>query len=171
MQITTERLHISNIKSDEASFYLELFNDPDWIKNISDKGLRTVEAVKDYIENTVLKTFQKNGAGFFTIRLKDSNTPVGVSTLLYRDVTQYYDVGYALMPEARGKGYASEATLALMNYTKSTFNVPYVYAITKTTNNPSMSLLKNIGFKLHEQKDIFEEGKPSNIFRYQFTNF
>ena len=169
MEITTDRLLIKDISVKEADFYLELFNDPDWIKNINDKGLRTVEAVRDYIENTILKKFQSDGTGFFTIRLKDSKKPIGVSTLLYRDITQFYDLGYGLMKSARGKGYAKEATLAIMDYTKTFFSIPYVYAITKIDNQPSINLLKNVGFKLLEQKDIFDEGESSNIFRYKLV--
>lgn len=169
MEINTERLIIKDISGDEAKFYLELFNDPDWIKNINDKGLRTVEAVEDYIKNKVLKEFQNNGTGFFTIRLKNSKQPIGVSTLLFRDITQYYDVGYALMPNARGKGYAKEATLAMMEYTKLKLKAPYVYAITKTDNMPSINLLKTIGFDLATTEELFEEGENNYIFRYDFN--
>ncbi|WP_353779630.1 GNAT family N-acetyltransferase [Winogradskyella sp. 3972H.M.0a.05] len=167
MQIETERLVIKDISSSEAAFYLKLFNDPDWIRNISDKGLKTVEEVEEYIENKVLKEFQVNGNGFFTIRTKDHMKPIGVSTLLFRDNTSFYDVGYGLMPDARGKGYAKEATLAMMAYAENTFGIPKIYAITKLDNEPSIGLLQSLGFSLKEQSTIFGE-ELNNIFEYQY---
>ena len=121
MRLESDRLIIKNAAVEEASFYFELFNDPDWITYINDKGLRSVEQTKTYLENTLPKNALLKGLGFFTVISKETNEPIGMTSALQRDKLDFIDVGYALLPKGRGKGYASEATLLMMEYIKHTF--------------------------------------------------
>ena len=57
--IETDRLLINKITIDDAGFILELMNDKDWIKNIGDKGIRTIEDAQAYIQNRFLKTYHE----------------------------------------------------------------------------------------------------------------
>ena len=41
--LRTERLRLRTVQEEDANFYLELVNDPDFIEHIGDRGLRTVE--------------------------------------------------------------------------------------------------------------------------------
>ena len=48
--IKTERLLLRTVTTDDAAFYLALVNDPAFIENIRDKGIRTLdEALNDII--------------------------------------------------------------------------------------------------------------------------
>ena len=47
--LQTERLLINEITLDDAAFILELMNDKDWIKNIGDRGMRSIEEAEEYI--------------------------------------------------------------------------------------------------------------------------
>ena len=48
--LDTERLVLRTLDGNDALFYLELLNTPDFIANIGDRGLRTVEAAREAIE-------------------------------------------------------------------------------------------------------------------------
>jgi len=41
--IKTDRLLINRITLDDAAFILELMNDKDWIKNVGDRGMTSIE--------------------------------------------------------------------------------------------------------------------------------
>ena len=41
--IETERLMLRPLTEDDAPFYLQLVNEPSFIENIGDKGVRTLE--------------------------------------------------------------------------------------------------------------------------------
>jgi len=42
-ELRTERLTLTPPTADDADFVLELLNDPGWIKNIGDRGVRTLD--------------------------------------------------------------------------------------------------------------------------------
>ena len=47
--LETERLVLRPLTLDDAPFVLELLNDPDWLRFIGDKGVRTLEDARHYI--------------------------------------------------------------------------------------------------------------------------
>ena len=167
MRLESDRLIIKDATVEEASFYFELFNDPDWITYINDKGLRSVEQTKTYLENTLPKNALLKGLGFFTVISKETNEPIGMTSALQRDKLDFIDVGYALLPKGRGKGYASEATLLMMEYIKNTFKQEKVYAFTLPENEKSKRLLENLGFAYIGKQNVFE-GEEDCVYEFKF---
>jgi ribosomal-protein-alanine N-acetyltransferase len=167
MRLESDRLIIKDAAVEEASFYFELFNDPDWITYINDKGLRTVEQTKTYLENILPKNALLNGLGFFTVISKETNEPIGMTSALQRDKLDFIDVGYALLPKGRGKGYASEATLLMMDYIKDTFKQEKVYAFTLPENEKSKRLLENLGYKYIGKQSVFD-GEEDCVYEFKF---
>lgn len=167
MTLESDRLIIKDVRVEDAPFYFELFNDSDWLKYINDKGLRTIEATKVYLEETLEKNAALNGLGFFTIFSKEMNEPVGMSSALQREKLDFIDVGYALLPKGRGKGYASEATLLMMDYIKEKFQQEKVYAFTLPENEKSKKLLENLGFEYIGLKSVFE-GEEDCVYEFKF---
>ena len=68
--MSTDRLLINRITLDDAGFILKLMNDKDWIKNIGDRGIRTIEEAEEYIRTRFLKTYDEVGFGFYSLILK-----------------------------------------------------------------------------------------------------
>lgn len=167
MKLITERLTITDIKVEDAKFYLDLFNDPDWITFINDKNLRTLKDTEAYIKKVVFKKFQKNGLGFFTVFNTKTKEPIGTCSLLKRKNTKFIDIGYGFLPQGRGKGFATEATIALMDYAQHTFKIDTIYALTKPINFSSIKLVESIGFKFLEQRAIFGKEKD-NLYKYEY---
>lgn len=167
MFLESERLIIRDALVSDAPFYFELFNDPDWIEYINDKGLRTLAATKAYLEDILPKNKALNGLGFFTVILKETNTPIGTTTALQRDTLDFVDIGYAFLPQGRGKGYAKEATQVTLHYVKEKFKQEKVYAFTLPHNLRSQKLLKNLGFTYVGLKTIFGNEKDA-VYEYIF---
>ena len=57
------------------------------------------------------------------------------------------DLGYALLPEFCGAGYAVEASSAVMAYARRNLNAKRVAAIVNQDNESSMKLLRKLGFE------------------------
>ena len=58
--IETERLFLRELSAEEdAAFILELVNEPAWIRNIGDRGIRTIDAAREYILNGMVKDTSK----------------------------------------------------------------------------------------------------------------
>ncbi|WP_299106681.1 GNAT family N-acetyltransferase [uncultured Tenacibaculum sp.] len=167
MLLESERLIIRTANVSDAPFYFELFNDPDWIENISDKGLKTVEETEAYLKDVLPKNEKLNGLGFFTVVLKETNEPIGTSTALQRDKLKYIDVGYAFLPANRRKGYATEATKLIIKYVQNTFKQEKVYAFTIPENNASQNLLKKLGF-IYIGKQVIFDGEEDCVYEFKF---
>lgn len=56
------------------------------------------------------------------------------------------EVSYLLAPEARGKGYASEAVNGLLRYAKETWGIRRATAEIHKDNGPSLALARRLGF-------------------------
>ena len=165
MKLESKRLIIRELKISDASFYFELFNDPDWIRFINDKKLKSIEETVLFLKEFQLK--QKKGLGYFTVILKETNKPIGVSTVLKRDALDYYDIGYAFLALGRGNGYATEATQLIIEYVKNNFNQKKVLAFTKSENEISQKLLKKLDFKFVGLQTVFG-GEKDAVFEFEF---
>lgn len=167
MILKTDRLHISECKITEASFYFELFNDPDWKRFINDKELRSVDDTETYLRDIQIPNLNKNGLGVFTVYLSDSNIPIGAATLIQRDSLEFVDIGYAYLPKGRGKGYAAEATRNMMDYLQEKLQVKKVAAIIKPENQKSIQLVEKIGFQFVKCGPIIDKN-DDNLYLYTF---
>ena len=155
--ITTDRLLINRITIDDAGFILELMNDKDWIKNIGDKGVRTIEDAQAYIQNRFLKTYIESNYGFYTMNLKNTLQIIGIVGLVDRKGIDNIDIGYGILPEFRGKGYAFEAAKAIYDYGYQELNLEKIVAIVNPDNLPSIKLLSKLGLEFEKMVRLPDE--------------
>ena len=147
MTITeTDRLTIRHLEPRDAGFILELLNDPAWIKNIGDKGVRTLADAERYIEDGPRAMYAAHGFGLFLTELKQTGEAVGLCGLLKRDWLEDVDIGFAFLPAYRGKGHAAEAARAVLQFAERTLRLRRVVAITSMRNESSVRLLGKLGF-------------------------
>lgn len=167
MLLESKRLIIREAKVSDAPFYFRLFNDPDWIKYINNKGLNTIEETKAYLEKILFENKKLNGLGFYTVVLKENQKPIGQTSALQRDKLDYIDIGYAFLPEARGKGYATEATKLTIEFVRKKFNQKKVLAFTLPENTASQKLLTKLNFKYIGDLNVFDD-EIDCVYEYIF---
>lgn len=146
--IETNRLILRKLTLDDAEFMLRLLNDEAWHRYIGDRGIRTVEGARDYIVNGPMESYERLGFGLFLTELKEDSTPIGLCGLIKRDSLTDVDIGFAFLPEFRGRGYAYEAAAATLEYGRTTLGLERIVAITTIDNERSGHLLEKIGMKL-----------------------
>jgi RimJ/RimL family protein N-acetyltransferase len=147
MIIETNRLTLQEFSINDAAFFYDLVNDPDWIKYIGDRNVRTIKDAEDYLTDKIIPSYQKFGFGFYIVRLKENDLPIGMCGLIKREWMNYVDIGYAFLSEYRGKGYAIESSIATKNYAKEGLGIHQLAAITDVNNERSGNLLKKLGFE------------------------
>ncbi len=161
----TERLMLSKITVEDAPFIFELMNSPKWLKYIGDRNVRTVEAAATYIQNNQLKSYERNGFGYYKLQLKsDPLTTIGSFGLVKRDTLDYIDIGFSLLPEFEGQGFGFEGATAIMNLAKHTFNIHTLCAITLPENKASIHLLEKLGLSYQKRVKPFEDDKELLLF-------
>lgn len=164
LPIETERLILRNVLPSDAGDMYRLDSNNDvhrYLGNRMNNSLDDAKKTVDYI----MEQYQTNGIGRWAAIEKASGKFIGWSGLkLNDDLTMnghqhFYDVGYRLLPEFWGKGYATESSVAAMEYGFNVLNLDAIYGITHIENEASHRVLLKIGLNFvnnfkHEDEDF-----------------
>lgn len=145
--LETPRLILRHLVEADAPFVLELLNDPGFLANIGDRGVRDLDGARRYIDEGPGASYRANGFGLWLTALKATGEPIGICGLVKRDGLDHADVGYAILERHSGKGYATEAAAATLDYARSAIGLETILAITTLDNVPSQAVLAKIGLK------------------------
>lgn len=90
-----------------------------------------------------------HGYSLFTCFLKDTNAFIGMIGLLNVNfehrIQGEVEIGWRLLKEYWGKGYALEGARAVLNYGFNDLGLESIYAFTAEINTPSENLMKRLG--------------------------
>lgn len=141
MILTTERLTLTPPEAADAAFVLELLNDPGWIANIGDRGVRTLDDAKAYI----VERFSKSP--WFVVR-DPQGEPVGMCGIVVgREGLDSPDIGYAFLARHAGHGYATEAARAVLAHAVEELGLRRIVATVRAGNASSIGLLNKLGLR------------------------
>lgn len=161
--LETERLVLRRLTVDDAPFMLRLVNEPSWLRFIGDRGVRTLDDARRYLLEGPIAMYERLGFGLYATTLrKDDAAPIGICGLVKRDGLDDVDIGFALLPEFWGKGYAREAAAAVMDYAREVVGLRRVVAITSLDNESSARLLEKIGLRF--EKMVRLNGEEVKLF-------
>ena len=161
----TNRLVLEKFTTEDAPFFLELVNTPNWIKYIGDRNTKTIFEAKQRIKEDYLISYKTNGFGLYKVLLKEEKLkPIGTCGLIKRDTLDYVDLGFALLPDYENKGFGYEAALAAINLAHETFNLKQIAAITLPNNEPSIKLLKKLEFTYLKKVITFDNETELMLF-------
>jgi [ribosomal protein S5]-alanine N-acetyltransferase len=165
--IETERLNLRRLSVDDAEFILELLNEPSFIRNIGDKGVRTISDARQYILNGPIDSYERNGFGLYLVELKNSRVPIGICGLLKRDALPDVDIGFALLPRFWSKGYAFESASAVRTYGINALRLRRIVAITNPDNDGSIRVLEKIGLSYERNVRLSDDGPEIKLYAYE----
>ncbi|EMQ96159.1 ribosomal-protein-alanine acetyltransferase [Xanthomarina gelatinilytica] len=161
----TNRLIISKLTLEDASFILELTNTPHFIKYVGNKNLKTLEDAKNYLKEGTLKSYKNFGFGFYKLQLKqEQNKTIGTCGLVKREQLDHVDIGFAMLPGYEGKGFGLEASKEILKLAKNTFKLTRILAITLPTNSNSIKLLEKLGLTYEKRVKPFEDDEELLLF-------
>lgn len=160
----TARLSLRQLALSDAAFMCRLLNEPSWLLNIGDRGVRTPADAERYIETTALQMYQRLGFGMYLLESKPDAEPIGLCGLVKRDSLPDADLGFALLPEFWGQGYAFEASAAVMAHARTAFGLSRLLAIVTPTNQPSIKLLEKLGFRFQQMIRTISTGENLKLY-------
>ncbi len=164
IRIETERLLLTELTDDDAGFILGLVNEPSFLRYIGDRGVRTLDDARRYIRQGPVACYEKYGYGLLRMGLKPDGTPIGMCGVLRRDTLPEPDLGFSMLPAWWSKGYAHEATAAVMKHARESAGVGRVLAITNVDNDPSIRLLGKLGFRFDRMVRLGEDTTDLRLF-------
>jgi RimJ/RimL family protein N-acetyltransferase len=161
--IQTERLVLRQLDLNDAEFILELLNEAAFLRFIGDKGVRTLSDARAYIVKGPMDSYGRHGFGMYATCLLDG-TPAGICGLVKRDGLADVDVGFALLPRHRSKGYAVESASAVLAHARRVLRLQRIVAITSPENVGSIAVLEKIGLKFERTIRLAEHSPELKLF-------
>jgi RimJ/RimL family protein N-acetyltransferase len=147
--LNTKRLIIREFENKDSDFIFNLLNTEDWLQNIGDRSIQSIDDAEAYIENKLQKGYQENGFGMYALSLHDE-TLVGMCGLVKRPHLDHPDIGFALLPKYYNQGFAEESAIAILTFAKEKLLLQNILAICIPSNQRSIHLIKKLGMKFKE---------------------
>ena len=141
----TDRLFLQPTCEEDAPFILNLLNTPKWLQFVGDRNVKTVDEARIYINERMLPQLERLGYSNYTLIRKEDHAKLGCCGLYDREGLEGVDIGFALMPEFEGKGYALEASREILRAAREEFKIAKIKGITSKEHHASQKLLEKLG--------------------------
>lgn len=142
--LQTERLYLRQFTEADAGLLRHLNSQPGVLQYIPEPVPASDEEAKDIITNIILPQY-KNNLGRWAAHIKESHAFVGWCGL--KMVGGEIDLGYRFLPSAWGKGYATEAARATLQYGHQQLQLQKIVAHAHIGNIASQNVLQKIGMQ------------------------
>lgn len=162
---TTSRLQLRQFTLRDTRFILELLNEPAFLENIGDKGVRTEAEARRYLSSVPLASYAQNGFGLYAVELRNTDEPIGMCGLLKRDTLEHCDLGFAYLQRHWGHGYAVEAAAQVLSHAHASRGLSCVLAITTLANDASGRVLTRIGMQYAGRIRLANQHEDLKLYR------
>lgn len=167
--IETERLRLRPVTVDDTELMLAIWNDPAFIRNVSDRGIRTVGQAREAIEGGAEKLFANYGYGPYCMSLKSDGALIGICGLFKRENLEDPDIGFSVLPDYCGEGYAGEAAVAVVDYAREELGIGVLTAIVSPANLPSIGLIEKLGLTFEQMVTMPGDDDAVCLYSKAFT--
>lgn len=143
---------------------LAVWNDPAFIRYVGDREIRTVEAAESALKEGAFALYEAHGYGPYCMLRKTDGAPIGICGLFRRDNLDDPDIGFAVLPEFCGQGFAGEAAKAVIAHARSDLGIRYLTAIVSPENHASIGLIEKLGLRLERSLTMPGEEKEISLY-------
>jgi [ribosomal protein S5]-alanine N-acetyltransferase len=159
--LQTPRLLLRQFTEADAGLLLQLNSNPEVLKYLHEPLLKTEEQALQVLQNIILPQY-KNNLGRWAIHLKSTNEFIGWCGLKYLVDTDEIDLGYRLMQQFWGNGYAFEAAKHTMDYGFNQLHLKTIVGRAHVENTGSLKILQKLGMQFI--KEEIEDNCPVKTF-------
>ncbi len=163
-QLETDRLTLRRVTLDDADLLLAVWTDPAFVRNVGDRGVHTLDDAGEAMKSGALKLYADYGYGPYAMVRKEDGVRMGICGLFKRDNLAFPDIGFGVLPEFCGKGYAGEASFAVVAHARDDLHIEELTAIVSPDNAPSVGLIEKLGMEFVEM--ITMPGDDTEICLY-----
>lgn len=171
--IETERLILREFVDSDVDGLFELDSNPIVHEYLGNKPVKTKAECLTYIQDCKAK-YISHGMCRLAVIEKESGDFIGWSGLRliddynFNNHTNFYDIGYRLIPRYWNKGYATESGKTAVNYGFKTLKLDTIYGLTEIRNEASHKALLKIG--LHYIEDFYYKEDNVQLRWYKLEN-
>jgi RimJ/RimL family protein N-acetyltransferase len=150
----TERLRIRGFEFTDLDAFAELCADPIAMQYMGDGETLDRETVERWI-GICHKKYAERGYGTSAIVEKDSGKFIGFCGVIRSPENDYDEIIYGFAQNSWGKGYATEAAAAMLDYVFGISELSEIYATIHAKNEASLKMMAKL--KMEYEKTVMEE--------------
>lgn len=170
--IETERLILREIITEDAESFFAMDSNPEVVRYVGMKPLTDISQSVEMIAS-IQKQYAENGIGRWAVMRKEDKKFIGWSGLkLIKEINSHqniHDLGYRFTPDFWGKGYATETSVAVLNYGFNKMKLDLIFAYADIENDASNHILRKLGFE--EKNKFIDEGDQCFWYELKKENF
>lgn len=145
--LITERIGFSIWTDADFPLAMQIWGEKDVTQFISATGKFSEQDIRKRL-NIEIHNWKELNVQYWPIFEKASGDFIGCCGVRpYESETDSYEIGFHLRKKFWGKGYASEAARAVINYCFAELNASKLFAGHHPQNNNSKKLLQRLGFQ------------------------
>ncbi|RYD57943.1 MAG: N-acetyltransferase [Sphingobacteriales bacterium] len=164
--LESKNLRTRFLTTDDIAPWIKFFEDTEGTKYLHvGAGLPPAERAAEWI-NFSMKRYAEKSFGVQALIEKETGAFVGLCGLITQDLNgvQEVEIGYHLLKEHRGKGYATEAAQMFRDYAFENNITDSVISIINPENEASKSVARRNGMQLSASNVPFRN-HTYNVFR------
>jgi len=156
----TDRMIVQRFRLDDSEFFFQVNGNAKVMQYI--RPVKSREASDAFLVENI--RFYQDGStlGRYAVFGKENGEFLGTFSFLYMSGDADFHLGYALLPDAWGKGFATELVREGITYFFDNRDKPAVFAITVAENIASQRVLIKSGFSYKGQTE--ENGQRIELF-------
>lgn len=149
--LETERLRLRPWRKDDRKPYFDILQEPAVFRHFGPEPMGLEECWRRLM--AAAGGWQLNGFGGWAVERKSDGRLLGMTALFtaWRDLVPQFgeepEMGWIFAAEAHGKGMASEACRAVLDWTEANLDPTPIWAVIAPANEPSLKLAEKLGFE------------------------
>ncbi len=166
----TQRLFIQPTREEDADLIYKLMNTPKFIEHVGSRNINSIDEATQYIQLKMLPQLQKLGYSNYTLLTIENGEKIGICGLYNREGIAGVDIGFGLLPEYEGCGYAYEASKRILKAGFEEFEISTIKAITSKKNTASQTLLNKLGLEMIGTTTLPNENEELLLYELENKN-
>ncbi len=156
----TNRFLVRRFTLEDADAFFRVHGNTEVVRFI--RPAKTREECDAFLQENIHLYLNGSLVGRFAVCEKDTNDFIGTFSFLYLSGQEDLHIGYALVPEAWGKGIATELVIkGIVHFFEKTLKTA-LFAITSSANHASKRVLLKSG--MFSRGHLFEHGETLDLF-------
>jgi len=160
--LNSERLILRPVQSDDAPVFEAFYSDPE-VMDIRKYGVMNSEVVGNQLQG-MIDHWKTHGFGMWVVVDKATGDFAGECGLRWLEDASDVELSYGLYPCFRGRGLATEAAHAVLEYAVDVLGLDRIVALSRGDNATSHRVLEKLGMTLEWRKRIGQHG----LVRYRW---
>lgn len=166
--LLTKRLQLRKLNPADDKRLFALRSNPEMSRFINRKVYETIDETRSFIAG-ISQRVDEGQAYYWAITVGNEDDLIGTACVF--NISQEHhraEIGYELLPEFQGNGYAQEAVKAVVEFCFTKLNLHSLEAVVVPLNLPSIKVLEHNGFvrEAYFKEKEFAKGSYVDIAVY-----